>query len=81
METIVTQIVAAVNDVLWNKCLLFLFLLLGSGVYFSIRTRFVQIRKFGEGMRRVFGNIKLVGEGAGKEGMSCLLYTSPSPRD
>ena len=70
METIVTQIVAAVNDVLWNKCLVLLFLLLGSGVYFSIRTRFVQIRKFGEGMRRVFGNIKLVGEGAGKEGMS-----------
>ena len=70
METIVTQIVAAVNDVLWNKCLLLLFLLLGSGVFFSIRTRFVQVRKFGEGMRRVFGNIKLVGEGAGKEGMS-----------
>ena len=70
METIVTQIVAAVNDVLWNKCLVLLFLLLGSGVYFSIRTRFVQIRKFGEGMRRVFGNIKLMGEGAGKEGMS-----------
>ena len=70
METIVTQIVAAVNDVLWNKCLVLLFLLLGSGVYFSIRTRFVQIRKFGEGMRRAFGNIKLVGEGAGKEGMS-----------
>ncbi|MDO5545612.1 MAG: sodium:alanine symporter family protein [Eubacteriales bacterium] len=70
MEAIVTQIVAAVNDVLWNKCLVLLFLLLGSGVYFSIRTRFVQIRKFREGMRRVFGNIKLVGEGAGKEGMS-----------
>ena len=65
METIVTQIVAAVNDVLGNKGLVLLFLLLGSGVYFSVRTRFVQIRKFGEGMRRVFGNIKLVGEGAG----------------
>ena len=70
METIVTQIVAAVNDVLWNKGLVLLFLLLGSGVYFSVRTRFVQIRKFGEGMRRGFGNIRLVGEGAGKEGMS-----------
>ena len=70
METIVTQVVAAVNDVLWNKCLVLLFLLLGSGVFFSIRTRFVQVRKFGEGMRRAFGNIKLVGEGAGKEGMS-----------
>ena len=70
MEAIVTSIVSAVNDVLWNKCLLLLFLLLGSGVYFTIRTRFVQVRKFGSGMRRVFGNIRLFGEGAGKEGMS-----------
>ena len=70
METIVTQIVAAVNDVLWNKWLVLLFLLLGSGIYFSIRTNFVQVRKFGEGMRRVFGNIKLFGENAGKDGMS-----------
>ena len=70
METIVTQIVAAVNDVLWNKWLVLLFLLLGSGIYFSISTNFVQVRKFGEGMRRVFGNIKLFGESAGKDGMS-----------
>ena len=38
METILTNIVAAVNDVLWNKYLLLLFLLLGSGIYFTIRT-------------------------------------------
>ena len=37
METILTNIVAAVNDVLWNKYLLLLFLLLGSGIYFTIR--------------------------------------------
>lgn len=57
METILTNIVAVVNDILWNKYLLLLFLLLGSGIYFTIRTKFVQIRKFGEGMRLVFGNI------------------------
>ena len=70
MEAIVTNIVAAINDVLWNKYLLLLFLLLGSGVFFSIRTRFVQVRKFGEGMRRVFGSISLRGKKAGKDGMS-----------
>ena len=70
MEAVLTNIVAAVNDVLWNKYLLLLFLLLGSGVFFSIRTRFVQVRKFGEGMRRVFGNISLKGKAAGKDGMS-----------
>lgn len=70
MEAILNSIVAAVNDVLWNKYLLLLFLLIGSGVFFSIRTRFVQVRKFGSGMRRVFGNITLKGKQAGKEGMS-----------
>ena len=70
METILTNIVAAVNDVLWNKYLLLLFLLLGSGIFFTIRTGFVQIRKFGEGMRLVFGNISLKGKAAGKDGMS-----------
>lgn len=70
METILTDVVAAVNDVLWNRYLLLLFLLLGSGIYFSIRTGFVQIRKFGEGMRLVFGNISLKGKAAGRDGMS-----------
>ena len=70
MEAIVTNVVAVVNDVLWNKYLLLLFLLLGSGVYFSFRTRFVQVRKFKEGMKRVFGNISLKGKQAGKDGMS-----------
>lgn len=70
MEAILTNIVSAVNDVLWNKYLLLLFLLLGSGVCFSFRTGFVQVRKFGEGMRLVFGNINLKGKAAGKDGMS-----------
>ena len=70
METIITNVVALVNDILWNKYLLLLFLLLGSGVFFTIRTGFVQVRKFGEGMRLVFGNISLKGKAAGKDGMS-----------
>ena len=70
MEAILTNVVAVVNDILWNKYLVLLFLLLGSGVFFTIRTNFVQIRKFAEGMRLVFGNITLKGKEAGKEGMS-----------
>ena len=70
METILTNVVAFVNDILWNKYLLLLFLLLGSGVFFTVRTNFVQVRKFGEGMRLVFGNISLKGKAAGKDGMS-----------
>ena len=70
MEQILSAIVNAVNDVLWNKQLLLLFLLLGTGIYFSIRTRFIQVRGFAEGMRRVFGGFSLNGEKAGKHGMS-----------
>ena len=70
METILTNVVAFVNDILWNKWLVLLFLLLGSGIYFTIRTGFVQVRKFGTGMRLVFGSINLRGKAAGKEGMS-----------
>lgn len=36
-------------------------LLIGVGLYFSITTDFVQVRCFGEGMRRAFGNFTLRG--------------------
>ena len=45
-------------------------MLLGSGIYFTFRTRFVQVRKFGSGLRMVFGSINLRGKAAGKDGMS-----------
>ena len=37
-------------------------LLIAVGLWFSIKTRFVQIRCFGEGMRKVFGNLTLAGD-------------------
>lgn len=32
-------------------------LLIGAGLYFTVRTRFVQVRCFGEGLRQVFGGL------------------------
>ncbi len=46
-----------------------IFLLVGVGLFYSIRTRFVQIRCFGEGMKKVFGNLSLKG-GKQKGGLS-----------
>ena len=40
-------------------------LLLGCGLWFSIKTKFVQVRCFGEGMKNVFGKLSLNG---GKQG-------------
>lgn len=64
LSTMVEQVAGFV----WNNLLLFL--LVGTGVLFSFRTRFVQIRKFGEGCRRLFGSFSLKGAKAGKDGMS-----------
>ena len=40
------------------------------GVYYTVRLKFIQVRKFGEGCRQVFGHIKLNGEKHEKGEMS-----------
>ncbi len=52
-------IVSNINAYLSNYILIIL--LVGCGLIFSFKTRFVQVRCFGEGMKKVFGNIKLFG--------------------
>ena len=61
------NVVASINTYLSNYVLLIL--LIGAGLYFTVRTKFVQVRCFGEGMKNVFGNIKLKG-GKQKGGLS-----------
>ena len=56
----VTEVVSKASDYLWNVILIIL--LCGTGIYFTIRLKFIQIRKFGEGFKLVFGNISLKGE-------------------
>ncbi len=53
-------IVQAINAYLSDYVLVGL--LIAVGLWFSIKTRFVQIRCFGEGMRKVFGNLSLAGD-------------------
>ncbi len=52
-------IVQKINAYLSDYILIFL--LVGVGLFYTIRTRFVQIRCFGEGMKKVFGNLSLKG--------------------
>ncbi len=59
-EALLYPIVVNINTYLSNYVLVFL--LVGVGLWYSIKTRFVQIRCFGEGMKKVFGNIKLRGD-------------------
>ena len=61
-------LVSQVSDFVWNNLLLYILVL--TGIIFTIRLKFIQVRKFGEGMRRVFGGINLFGKQADKDGMS-----------
>lgn len=64
-----TDLVVRANGFLWGLyCLIPL--LCGTGLYFTLRLKFVQIRKFASAAKHVFGNLTLFGERAGKEGMS-----------
>lgn len=66
MDTLL-NIVNTINSYLSDYILIIL--LVGTGLYFTIRTRFVQVRCFGEGMRAVFGKFSLKG-GKQKNGLS-----------
>lgn len=66
MDTLLS-IVQKINFYLSDYILIAL--LIGTGVFFTVKTRFVQIRCFPEAMKRAFGGIKLKG-GKQKGGLS-----------
>ncbi|MEG0369487.1 MAG: sodium:alanine symporter family protein [Hungatella sp.] len=56
------------NDWLWS--FLLIVLLCGTGIYYTIRLKFIQVRKFGEGFKLVFGHFSMHGEKYAKGEMS-----------
>lgn len=65
---IILNIVNAINGVMWDWVLLFL--LCGTGIYFTIRLRFIQVRKFGAGFKKLFGGFSLRGKKHSDGGMT-----------
>ncbi|MCR5017543.1 MAG: alanine:cation symporter family protein [Bacteroidales bacterium] len=61
------KIVSVVNDIIWSPALVVL--LVGAGIYFSIRTRFVQVRRIGLMVRSLFAPAE-TGEDGKKKGIS-----------
>lgn len=59
METLL-EFVKSANGLMWN--FLLLVILCGTGIYYTFRLRFIQVRKFGKAFKLVFSNIKLKGE-------------------
>ncbi len=67
MEQALLKVMNAINTYMADYVLIVL--LVAVGLFFSFKTRFVQVRCFGEGMKKVFGNFSLKG-GKQKSGMS-----------
>lgn len=67
MEAALYPLVVDFNNYLSSYVLIVL--LIAVGLWYSIKTRFVQVRYFGAGMKRVFGNLSLNG-GSQESGMS-----------
>ena len=79
MEQIMDQMAAVVktaSDFVWNSVLLYV--LVFTGILFTIRLGFIQVRKFGAGWRQMFGSFSLSGKKAGKDGMSSFQAAATS---
>lgn len=53
------ELVKSLNGYLWNVILIVL--LCGTGIYYTFRLKFIQVRRFTEGFKLVFGNFSLKG--------------------
>lgn len=67
IEAALLPVVQNINEYLSSYILVVL--LVAVGLWYSIKTRFVQVRYFGAGMKKVFGNLSLKG-GKQESGMS-----------
>ena len=55
-----TAIVDTISSFLWDYALMYL--LVATGIYFTIRLGFIQLRKFGAGLKAMFGGFSLHGK-------------------
>lgn len=62
------NIVTSLNHWLWDYLLIFL--LCGTGIYFTVRLRFIQIRYFPRGIKQFLSCFSLHGKAADGQGMS-----------
>lgn len=73
VEQLLLNIMNTINTYMADYVLIVL--LVGIGLFFTFKTRFVQVRCFGEGMRKVFGDFSMKGEKQ-KSGMSSFQALS-----
>ena len=72
LNAVLLPLVVKANGFLADYILVFL--LVGTGLFFSFKTKFIQVRAFGEGMKNVFGKLSLKGakQESGMSGFQAL---------
>ncbi len=60
----IEKFVEIMNTILWDYALLVL--LVGTGIFYTVNLKFIQVRKFKEGLKLLFGNFSLKGSKDGK---------------
>lgn len=73
---LIEQLVSRINSFLWDYTLLIF--LCGTGLYFTIRLRFIQIREFKDSFKSTFGSVSLKGNSADEHGMSSFQSLATS---
>lgn len=68
MEAMLNNIFSTIGSYLSNYILIAA--LLGGGIWFTVKLGFIQVKGFGEGMKRTFGGMFKKGDKAGADGMS-----------
>lgn len=63
IEKVLLDVMGVINTYMADYVLIVL--LVGVGLYFTFKTKFVQVRCFGEGIKNVFGGMKKKGEKSG----------------
>ncbi len=53
--SVIENVNSVVNSFAWGPIMLIL--LVGTGIYLSVRTRFIQVRKFGYSMKHTMGSL------------------------
>ncbi|NLW22006.1 MAG: sodium:alanine symporter family protein [Tissierellia bacterium] len=70
------KIIDSINSILWDYLLIYL--LMGTGIYYTIRLKFIQIRRFADINRHVFGNVFRKSGKADQDGMSSFQALATS---
>lgn len=62
------KLVSEINSLFWGSILIIL--LIGTGLFFTLKLKFIQIRKFNQGLKQLTGNFNINGKAADHNGMS-----------